>query len=407
MNIKSTSFIELNKLALINNIDFLKSVTGPGTIISSVVKSNAYGHGISYFVPLVEDCGISHFSVFSSGEARQVLKACRNKCTVVIMGYINPEDMDWVLENRVEFYVYNPQRLRELVESTGKARARIHIELETGLHRTGFERSELPEVIQIIKNYPEKVEVAGTCTHLAGAEVVSNYYRILNQIRIFNELAGILEAGGVNVGLRHMACSAAIFNYPETIMDMVRVGIAQYGFWSSRETRIRYLQRGSEDGITKTPDPLRRVLSWKSKVMDIKEISEGDYISYGYGFLATRPMVIASVPVGYAHGYARQISNAGHVLIQSCRAGVVGIINMNMMLVDITDIPGVKVGDEVVLIGEQGEAEISVASFSDMVNNLNYETLVRLPSEIRRNITETTLKPRRDEESMPHTEIKR
>ncbi len=394
---ESTSCIELNRPALENNLKFLQSVVGERVIFSSVVKSNAYGHGIEFFVPLVQACGIHHFSVFSLGEARRVLRVCSPDTRILIMGHIPDDELPWVIDNDIEFYVFAPHRLRELLKAgkTGKGLpAKIHLELETGLHRTGIERHEIPEILELLDAGKDRIQVIGTCTHFAGAEVVSNYFRIQNQIREFHELVSLLRNGGAECGLLHAACSAAVFNYPETILDMVRVGIAQYGLWSSQETRIRYLQRGTQSGVTRRPDPLRRVLTWSSSVMDIKDVDEGEYISYGYSFLAGRTMRIASVPVGYAHGYKRDISNRGHVLIRGSRAHVVGFINMNMMLVDVTDIQEVGIGDEVVLIGHQGEFEISVSSFSDMLNNLNYETLVGLPAETKRTVVDRPLPPR-------------
>ena len=393
----SASRIELNRLALVNNLRFLRTVVGESVVFSSVVKSNAYGHGIEHFVPMVEACGVHHFSVFSLDEARRVLNVCGPDTRVMIMGHLADEDLSWAVERNLEFFIFASHRLRETIRVCRrlKRRARIHLELETGLHRTGLEGDALPEVLALVAAHPELVEVVGTCTHFAGAEVVSNYYRIQNQIREFHASVERLREGGLDCGLLHAACSAAIFNYPETILDMVRVGIAQYGMWSSQETRIRYLNRGASGGVTRSSDPLRRVLRWTSSVMDIKKVAEGEYVSYGYSYLSSRPLRIASIPVGYAQGYKREISNQGHVLIRGARAPVVGVINMNMMLVDITDIRDVAVGDEVVLIGMQGDIEISVSSFSDMVHNLNYETLVGLPAETMRTVVERPLPPRR------------
>jgi alanine racemase len=392
----STSRIQLNRLALENNLRYLRTVIGEKVVFSSVVKSNAYGHGIEHFVPMVEACGVDHFSVFSLDEARRVVAVCAPETRVMIMGYIDDGDLPWVIERGVEFYIFAPKRLRETLRICRglHLRARVHLELETGLHRTGLEAAGLPEVVELLTSNADLVEVAGLCTHFAGAEVVSNYYRIQNQIREFHTLVGRLREAGVSGGLLHAACSAAIFNYPETILDMVRVGIAQYGLWSSQETRIRTLNRSAGNGITRLPDPLRRVLRWTSSVMDTKDVAEGEYVSYGYSYLASRDLRIASVPVGYAQGYKREISNQGHVLIRGARAPVVGVINMNMMLVDVTDIPEVAVGDEVVLIGMQGDFEISVSSFSDMVHNLNYETLVGLPAGTERTVVERPLPKR-------------
>lgn len=182
---------------------------------------------------------------------------------------------------------------------------------------------------------------------------------------------------------RHIACSAGVLNYPETQLDLVRVGISNYGYWPSNELRMRKLlaQKDFED-------PLQAVLSWKSKVMSISNVPEGEYISYGKSYLTNRDSKVASIPVGYGYGFSRDLSNLGRVLINEKRVSVVGVVNMNMMLVDVTDLPDVKEGDEVVLIGKQGDLEITVSSFSDMNNSLNYELLTRLPHDIPRIVVE-------------------
>lgn len=146
-----------------------------------------------------------------------------------------------------------------------------------------------------------------------------------------------------------------------------------------------------EHGLIGKPrfvDPLKRVISWKSRVMGVKAISPGEFIGYGTSYLTTRKQTVALVPVGYSHGFPRILSNLGHVLIHGRRALVVGMVNMNMMTVDVTDIPGVKRGDEVVLIGKQGKQQITVTGFSDLTRFLNYEVLVRLPQETPRAVVE-------------------
>jgi alanine racemase len=167
-------------------------------------------------------------------------------------------------------------------------------------------------------------------------------------------------------------------------MDMVRIGIAQYGFWPSKEAEMDFCLRQQEQNRKKWVDPLRRVMRWKSWVMNVKEIPPGEFVGYGTSYLTTRRQKVASVPVGYFHGFHRSLSNRGYILVNGKRCQVVGLVNMNMMMVDVTDADGVKVGDEVVIIGSQKKRSIPVGSFSDMTRFLNYEILVQLPSEIPR-----------------------
>ncbi|MFH2055783.1 MAG: alanine racemase C-terminal domain-containing protein, partial [bacterium] len=189
-------------------------------------------------------------------------------------------------------------------------------------------------------------------------------------------------------GLRHSAASAAALVYPETRMDLVRIGISHYGFWPSKETEMQFLVNNGGIERARRADPLRRVLRWRSSVMGLKEIPPGEFVGYGNSYLTTRKLRTAAVPIGYFHGFSRQLSNLGRVLIHGKRVGVIGTVSMNMLLANVTEIKDVKLGDEVVIIGKQQRAQISVSSFSDMSNLLNYEALVRLPAEIPRVVVE-------------------
>lgn len=382
----SSSVIELSKKAFKKNLHFLSKQIGKSTIFSSVIKGNAYGHGIEVFVPLAEECGIRHFSVFDAFEGLRAVKSRTRHSVIMIMGAIENEELEWAIENDVQFYIFSKDRLNASIEASkrvGKP-ARIHLELETGLNRMGLDGEALDDAINIISDNHNNIRIEGICTHFAGAESINNYYRIQNQIDKFHILAQYLKAKKLELGLRHAACSAAVFNYPETIMDLVRVGITQYGFWPNKETQLRYSLTDAKDLGRKFIDPLKRVMKWKSRIMNIKQVKSGDFIGYGTSYQAARNQRIASVPVGYFHGFSRNLSNYGRVLVQGKRVAVVGLVNMNMMMINITDVPTARNGDEVVIIGNQNSAQITVASFSDMTDNLNYEVLVSLQPDIPR-----------------------
>lgn len=383
-----TSKIELSRSALKRNIGFLKKRIGRQVRFTSVVKGNAYGHGLDVFVRLAEDCGVRSFAVFSADEALQVIQARTHRSDVLIMGAIDRLQLDWAVENKVAFYVFNLQRLRDAVDASQRISlpARVHLDLETGMHRLGLEQSDLEAAAGIINENPDQVKLEGLCTHYAGAESVSNYLRIHEQIAQFNELCDWLERAGLRPTYRHTACSASALVYPETIMDMVRIGIAQYGYWPSEEVKMRIaLEKEKEgNGPRRWTDPLKRVITWKSRVMAVKRVKAGEFIGYGTNYLANSARKIAIIPVGYADGFTRRLSNMGRVLIRGRRFAVIGAVNMNMMIVDVTEAPDIGPGDEVVLIGKQKKNVITVASFSEMSQFLNYEMLVRLPREIPR-----------------------
>lgn len=378
------SCIVLDSGALAHNIEFLRSIGSKEVKISSVIKGNAYGHGISKFLPLAEQNGVDHFSVFSADEARIALKSrTKPQTEIMIMGMIRDSEMEWAIENDIQFYVFEHERLQAAVASARKRKkmAQVHLQIETGMNRTGFERKNWEPILKIVADNSEYIDLKGICTHYAGAESVANHYRIQKQNKSFKEFLSLAESVLGTMPSVHASSSAAYITRPEMHYDMVRVGIAQYGFWPSRETYMHYMK---SNGMEEGEDPLRRVLTWKSEVMSLKKVESGEFIGYGTVYLAGRDMTIATVPIGYSHGFGRNLTNTGYVLVNGERAGVVGLVNMNMITLNVSHIDEVKKGDEVVMIGHQGDDAITVASFGEMTNNLNYEVLVRLPASIPR-----------------------
>ena len=378
-----TSQIQLSKSALDHNLEFIRGIIGNVTRLSSVVKGNAYGHGIEQFVPMARECGVNHFSVFSADEAQRVRIILNDDTPIMIMGMLDKDQMEWAIQNNISFFVFEKKRLEEAVNIARQLNtsAKIHIEVETGMNRTGFSTRELPQILKDLKTKSQNLILKGVCTHYAGAESIANYHRIKRQESVFKRAYQRIAKLGFAPELRHTACSAASIRYPKTQMDMVRIGILQYGFFPSKEILIHYLTKNKEHSY-----PLRRVITWKSKVMSVKIVKAGEFIGYGTSYLANTEMKIAIVPVGYSHGFSRSLSNQGRVLIHGQRVSVVGAVNMNMASVDVTNIEGVQKGDEVVIIGKQGDLEISVASFSEISDQVNYELLTRLPSNIPREI---------------------
>jgi alanine racemase len=382
---KFTSYIELSEEYLRKNIRYLKKRIGKGTKFVSVIKGNAYGHGLTKFVKLAEKCGIDHFAVSDAIEAEEALEVKQYQSHIMIMSYLDKEDVLWAVENDISFYIFDFPRLEAAICAAKilKKRAKIHIELETGFNRTGIEEKYFDKLFDLIKNNFDYIYLMGICTHYAGAESISNFVRINEQREKFLSFTRLFAINGIIPMYYHTASSAATLTYPDTIMDMVRIGIAQYGYWPSKETRMYNLL---SDDNKFTRDPLHRILSWKSQIMSIKNIAPGQFVGYGNAYMASRNERIAIVPVGYSHGFSRSLSNIGHVLINHRKAHVVGMVNMNMMLVDITDIHNAELGDEVVMIGKQGKHTITVSSFSDLSKSINYETLTRLPEMIPRYI---------------------
>lgn len=379
------SVITLDPSAYAANLAFVREHLN-GARFCSVVKGNAYGHGLRPFVQMAMNEGVGYFAVYSADEAYELLKDLEDKPDVFIMGMAEGDALEWAVEQQVECAVFDFQRLDALIQIARrlKAKARIHVEVETGMNRTGFDPKDCPRLIEVLRSAAANVELMGLFTHFAGAESMSNDARVKKQIDRFAAVRRSFVQAGLSPRIVHQACSAGMMNFPGTIGDMARIGIMQYGYWSNVETWSRY---AASSGTMK--DPLRRVISWRSRVMALTDVKRGSSIGYGSTAQAQRNMKVAVVPVGYSHGFARGLSNVGKVLVGGRLATVVGIVNMNAISIDITDAEHVGKGDEVTLIGAQGDTSISVASFSEMSEVLNYEMLTRLPRDIPRVIIDS------------------
>jgi len=381
--VKHSSRIFLSQSALKQNFRFIRDKIGPHAVISSVVKANAFGHGIGTFVPMAEKCGIRHFSVASSFEAYKVKQALtHDESRIMIMGILYPEDLPWVIENGVEFFVFDFAQLenaRAASEEVGKP-AVIHLEVETGGNRTGLPQEELEKVVRYLKKHKKQLVFEGFCTHFAGIESLANQFRIQRQLQTFNELYKRVRKLKYLPRIRHTACSAAALAFPETVMDMVRVGTAQFGMWPSPDIyNMHLLQTGKNKD-----SPLKRIMTWKTDVMHVKKVSRDQFVGYGTSFQAPRDMTVAVIPIGYSNGYPKALSNRGNVLINGKKAPVTGLINMNVFMVDVSHIPDVQVGDDVVLIGKQNNLTITITSFAEIANSINNELVSRLPTAIPR-----------------------
>ncbi len=378
--------IELSTAALRSNLAFIRCLLGPHTRLCTVVKGNAYGHGLDPFAGMAQQLGVDCFAVYSAFEALDLHGHLAPGAQLYIMGDCDGDALEWAVEHGISFNVFERSRLQHAIaagQRLGKP-ARVHIEVETGMHRTGFPLVELDAVFNLCRANRGSVEVVGLCSHLAGAESQANRLRIDAQKEAFQQALQQQMASGLTVEWRHLACSAGVLNERGTLYDMARVGILHYGFWPNEETRKNWCKA---HGIQS--DPLKRVIRWRSRVMSVSTVEPGGFVGYGSSYQAQRPVRIATIPVGYAYGYARSLSNTGHVLVRGQRAPVRGIVNMNCITVEVTGIPGVQKGDEVVLVGNQGTESITVASFSDLSAQLNYELLSRLPAHIPRTVVES------------------
>ena len=381
-----TSSLEISASAYKQNVEFIRSRIGEKPVISAVVKGNAYGHGIAQLVPIAEQAGVHHFSTFSSDEAREVLRSSTQRKEIMIMGMLHSDEIPELIRLDIQFFVFDFERLENAIKAAKalNLKAMIHVEVETGFRRTGFEWADREKLLKLLEDNLPHLELKGLCTHYAGAESAKNHTRILDQIEQFERFREFFSENKLEFERLHTACSAATLLFPETHMDLVRVGIAGYGFWPTRET----FDLIKNHLPAENRNPLKRLLTWKTQIMSLKKVTAGDYVGYGKSYQAERDMTLAIIPVGYSHGYGRNLSNNGRVLISGKYCPVIGTVNMNAVAVDVSLLIQPHAGDEVVLIGNQGENEITVGSFAETADLINYEMLTRLPAQIPRTIVD-------------------
>ena len=260
--------------------------------------------------------------------------------------------------------------MNEEAKRAGK-RIGLHIKVDTGMGRIGLTDPEkVRKLCNELKTYSH-IDMEGIFTHFAVADEHDKSYT-RNQLARFNMILDVLMKDGINFKYIHAANSAGILEYDDAHFNMVRGGIAIYGYYPSQYVK--------EHSLVK----LEPILQWETKVVDVKNINKGDSISYGRTFIADKPMKIAVLPIGYADGYHRYLSNKGWVIINGYRARVVGIVCMDQVMVDVTHIPAVKPGDKAVLIGKQGEESITAEELACLGDTISYEVLTGIGYRVPR-----------------------
>jgi alanine racemase len=372
------NWVEIDAAALRNNVAEFKRRLGAGARLGAVVKSNAYGHGMIEVARIAASSSADWLCVNSADEGA-ALRDAGLALPILVMGYVPLAALDTVVERSLQPVVYNVatlERLDALARARG-ATVGVHVKVETGTHRQGVLEADVPSFVEKIEAC-RGLALAGVTTHFANIEDTTNHDFAESQIAAFARIADRIAARHRAPLLRHTACSAAVLLFNRTHLDLARVGISLYGLWPSKETYVSCLERG------KPSLDLRPVLSWKTRIAQVKPVPEGGYVGYGCAWRATRPTTIAVLPVGYYEGYDRELSSLAHVLIRGKRAPIRGRICMNMCMVDVTDIPGAALEDEVVLLGRQGDERITAEQLAGWSGTIAYEIVARIHPSLPR-----------------------
>lgn len=366
------NWVEVNRQALCHNVQRFKSHVGAGVRLAAVVKSNAYGHGLIEAARIALEGGADWLAVNSMEEAARLRDAGLG-APLLSLGYTPLAWLEQALTLDVRLTVYTAETIEHLGALTQRLGrpARVHVKVETGTNRQGVRLDDLVEFIRRARQFP-LLDVEGLSTHYANIEDVTEHHYAEYQLRNFNQACALLDSHGLSVPIKHTACTAAAILFPKTLFNMARVGIGLYGLWPSKETKISALQAGI------ALNELEPVLTWKTRIAQVKWVKSGETIGYGCTDVATQDTRLAVLPIGYYDGYDRKLSSVAYVLIRGRRAPVLGRVCMNMIMVDVTNVPEVHVEDEVVLLGQQGNDAISAESLASKIGTINYEVVSRI-----------------------------
>ena len=373
MNYKFTrTWAEINLDYIAHNVKEIQKKVGKRTEIMAVVKADAYGHGVLETVNTLVDGGCSRLAVSMLDEAIQ-LRQIGIGIPILLLSHTNPARVDELIKYQITQTVYSHDIAVALSDEAVKqgTKARVHIKIDTGMTRVGFPPGySAVKAVNEIQRLPGII-VEGIFTHFATADEKDSAFTI-HQTELFDSIISELNRIGILIPIRHVANSAAIIQYPELAMELVRPGIILYGIYPSKEVDRSILD-------------LKPAMTLKTNISLIKWVEENTSVSYGRKFISKRKSRIATIPVGYADGYSRLLTGKGRVLVNGQYAPVVGSICMDQCMIDVTDIEGeIQTGDEVVLLGKQGNCEITAEELADHIGTIPYEVVCIIGKRVPR-----------------------
>jgi len=374
-------WIELDSDAPDHNLQELRRCAKQDVLFCAIVKSNAYGHGVSQMIRLLQSA--DWFAVNSLEEGIELRELGVEK-PILLLGHVPIAHLEDAVHADLRLTVYNRETIEALYRiETADTPVKVHVKVETGTARQGVLPEEVLDFVHFIQKN-RGIQLEGISTHFANIEDTLNHEYAEKQLATFKEVLEVLRKDGVKPPIVHTACTAASILFPETHYSMLRAGIGLYGLWPSRETYLSALM-----GKLYVPK-LRSILTWKTRIVQIKKLREGSYVGYGCSYRTTRPTNLAVLPVGYADGYDRNLSNTAYVLVNGKRASVIGRVCMNLTMIDVTDIPDVKLENEVVLLGSWGDERITAELMANWAGTINYEIVTRISPSLERKVLQKT-----------------
>lgn len=367
------TWIDIDLEAIKHNNRLFREMLEDGVRLCSVVKSNAYGHCLFDFSKQMELNGVDWLAVDTLFEGLRLRREGVEK-PILVLGYTLPDNFNEAAGKGISITVFGKESLKDVLAYKGRRKLRIHLKFDTGMNRQGFREGEVEHLLRSLRGPKAgNLEIEGMYTHFADAKDPSSPDNTNKQIDIFERIKKRVLEGGFKP-LVHASATAGTIIFPQAHYDMVRIGIGSYGLWPSVNIK--------DHSWTKLP--LKPVLSWKTVVADVKKAPAGSGFGYGFMEKVSRDTKFAVIPIGYWHGYSRSMSSTGNVLIRGKRAKVLGFVSMDITVVDVTDIRGIKVGDEVTIIGRDGSDEVSADELASVAGTTNYEVITRINPLIKR-----------------------
>lgn len=357
---------EVNLQTLKEN--FFKLQTYTKSEIMPIVKADAYGHGVIPVVKTLIACGAKRFGVALLQEALEI-KAVFPEVTVMVIGATEVNESETLVKEDIIPAVFQLAQAEALSEAAVRLNqtARLHIKIDTGMGRIGFRESDAADILRIAEL--PNLYIEGIFTHFANADQKDLSFA-RKQLEGFENIYNKLKESGLTIPIRHAANSAGIIQFPESHFELVRLGISLYG-----------LAPSSQIGGNVRLEP---VMSWKAKVSHVKTIDTGETVSYGRTFQAAYPTIVATVPVGYADGLRRALSNQGEMLIYGRRSTIIGRVCMDQTMLDVTKIPGVKVGDLVTILGKDANEQLTATEMAEWMGTISYEVICGISKRVHR-----------------------
>ena len=371
------TWAEVSLAALRQNFRTVLQHVGAGVTVCAVVKADAYGHGALECSRALQEEGACWLGVTSLDEAIPLRDAGIESRILLMTGFWRGEEIE-IVRLGLTPTVWEPWHIDALERAavSAKFRQAVHLKVDTGMGRLGVSLDELPGVLKSLKSAPHLV-LEGLSTHLASSEIM-DAPSVADQSRRFEEAAGMVRAAGFEPTLVHMANTSALISRREILNNMVRPGIALYGYY------LPFQRAGREVSGGTLRLPVKPVLTWKTRILSMRNFAANQALGYGGTYVTKAPAHVAVLPVGYADGYNRQLSNRGRVIIRDHYAPIVGSISMDLTLVDVTGIPGVAVGDEVILLGTSDGLSVDALEHARLANSSPYEILCNISKRVPR-----------------------